>query len=267
MLDIDRLRDIRSGVWRALPTGIGATRTRVLTRARASGRGHAAPALAQGDGEIIGRTPVSVRVMPSTLRVLVARAVEGTLPAEAPAETDTSDPPVPPGAAPPGRPGQALRPTPSRGVVRSIPEEAIRMLARRSRTWALQSPLRHPLAALEAYDAAIFLKVNSMSLGRWVDRALELVSRFIHYGEGWAAVVLLIVLVDLRRGLHVAVETLPALWATIRTVNLVLKHYFRRPVVQRLREARAAARGRRLSFRAGTPRPFGCPPSSPAPSR
>jgi len=102
------------------------------------------------------------------------------------------------------------------------------MLARRSRTWALQGPLRHPLAALEAYDAAIFLKLNSFSPGRWVDRSLEAVSRFIHYGEGWAAVVLVIVLVDLRRGLHVAVETLPALWATMLTVNLVLKHYFRR---------------------------------------
>jgi YegS/Rv2252/BmrU family lipid kinase len=233
VLDVDRLRDFGKVVWRVLTnrhrrdenTRFYRVRERAVVDTRR-------PVLAQGDGEIIGHTPVSVRPVPSALRVLVARVVEGTLPAKAPPVTDTaSEPPAPdapPAAAPPAGPGKALPPTPPRGVVRSIPEEAIRMLARRSRTWALQGPLRHPLAALEAYDAAIFLKVNSLSPGRWVDRALEAISRFIHYGEGWAAVVLLIVLVDLRRGLHVAVETLPALWATMLTVNLVLKHYFRR---------------------------------------
>ncbi len=234
VLDVDRLRDFGKVVWRALTnrhrrdenTRFYRVRERAVVDTRR-------PVLAQGDGEIIGPTPVSVRIVPSALRVLVARAVEGTLPAEAPsAATDVvaaSDPPAPGApAAATLSPAQALPANPPRGVVRSIPEEAIRMLARRSRTWALQGPLRHPLAALEAYDAAIFLKVNSMSPGRWVDGALAALSRFIHYGEGWAAVVLVIVLVDLRRGLHVAVETLPALWATMLTVNLVLKHYFRR---------------------------------------
>jgi diacylglycerol kinase (ATP) len=44
------------------------------------------PVLVQGDGEIVGRTPITLRVVPGALRVLVAKAVEGTLPPEAPPE-------------------------------------------------------------------------------------------------------------------------------------------------------------------------------------
>lgn len=161
--------------------------------------------LVQGDGEIIGRTPVTVRLIPSAVRILVAKAVEGTLPADAP-----------PQEPPPS-------PTPA-----TVGGEMERMIAQRSRAWALQGPMSHPLAAMEALDAAVFLRLNSVSLGAFWDWALEAISRFLHYGEGWVVGVLVLLLFDLTKGVRVALAVLPALWFTMITVNVVLKRAFRR---------------------------------------
>ncbi|MGE5179879.1 MAG: diacylglycerol/lipid kinase family protein, partial [Bacteroidota bacterium] len=49
------------------------------------------PVLVQGDGEIIGQTPVTLRIVPGALRVLVASAVEGTLPAPPPAAAEGAE--------------------------------------------------------------------------------------------------------------------------------------------------------------------------------
>jgi diacylglycerol kinase family enzyme/membrane-associated phospholipid phosphatase len=203
------------------------------------------PVLVQGDGEIVGRTPVTLRVVPAALRVLVARAVEGTLPPDAPPQ---ATPEAVPAAAPTSaaRAGRLQR-------KRSIGEDILRMFAQRSRAWALQGPLRHPIAALNAFDAALFLRINALSLGQWSDRALELISRFIHYGEGWAAVVLAMLFVDLGRGVRAAVEALPALWITMVTVNLVLKHIFRRrrPFIAFVKARVIGRRPRDFSFPSG----------------
>ncbi|MGE5179461.1 MAG: phosphatase PAP2 family protein, partial [Bacteroidota bacterium] len=135
----------------------------------------------------------------------------------------------------------------------SVGEDVVRMIGERSRTWPLQGRFRHPLAALEAYDAAIFLRLNCISFGDAVDRSLELISRFIHYGEGWAAVVLLMLLVDLRKGLEAAVQALPALWATMITVNVVLKRVFRRrrPFIAFVKARVIGPRPRDFSFPSG----------------
>ena len=127
------------------------------------------------------------------------------------------------------------------------------MFATRSRSWALQGPLRHPIAALNAFDAALFLRINALSFGVWADRALELISRFIHYGEGWAAVILALLFVDLGRGVRAAVEALPALWITMVTVNLVLKHIFRRrrPFIAFVKARVIGPRPRDFSFPSG----------------
>jgi membrane-associated phospholipid phosphatase len=127
------------------------------------------------------------------------------------------------------------------------------MIGQHSRSWALQGPFKHPLAALGAYDAAIFLRVNSISLGGLADRALELISRFIHYGEGWAVVVFAMLLVDLGKGLRTAVEVLPALWATMLTVNLLLKRLFRRrrPFIAFVKARVIGPRPRDFSFPSG----------------
>jgi diacylglycerol kinase family enzyme/membrane-associated phospholipid phosphatase len=204
--------------------------------------------LVQGDGEIVGRTPVTLRVVPAALRVLVARAVEGTVRPEAPPEA-TPEPKTAVAAAT----AAAAAPAGATRRSRSIAEDVLRMFAQQSRTWALQGPLRHPISAWNALDAALFLRINALSLGTWADRALELISRFIHYGEGWAAVILALLFVDLGRGVRAAVEALPALWITMVTVNLVLKHIFRRrrPFIAFVKARVIGPRPRDFSFPSG----------------
>jgi diacylglycerol kinase family enzyme/membrane-associated phospholipid phosphatase len=173
------------------------------------------PQLAQGDGEILGRTPITLRVVREAIRVVVARTVEK--PDLAPVLTRGA------GAASPAlaMAGAALEP--------SVAEDVETMIAaHHAPTWVLQGVLRHPVAALEALDAALFLRVNRMSLGRASDRVLTFASRWMHYGEGWMIVLLAMMAMDLRAGLRVAVEVLPALWMTLLTVNLPLKRFFRR---------------------------------------
>jgi len=86
-----------------------------------------------------------------------------------------------------------------------------------------------------------------------MDRALEWISRFIHYGEGWAVVVILMLIVDLRKGLQAAVVALPALWATMLTVNILLKRIFRRrrPFIAFVKARVIGARPRDFSFPSG----------------
>jgi len=108
------------------------------------------------------------------------------------------------------------------------------MVAEHSRTWVLQGWLAHPLSFLAAWDAAIFLRINAMDLGVFADRTLIVLSRVMHYGEGWAIVAGVMLLCDFRAGLKVAAEALPVLWATMLTVNFPLKRLFgrRRPFIK-----------------------------------
>ena len=174
------------------------------------------PVLVQGDGDLIGRTPLTLRVAPNSLRVLVPRDLAGI-----PAVVGTPDapaaqvPPAPP-AAPPPAGGE------------SIGSDVETMIAQHSRTWVLQGVMRHPLAALGALDAALFLRVNALVLGPVPDRVLLLLSRYMHYGEGWAGVAVVMMMADFPKGLRVTAEVLPALWLTMLTVNYPLKRLFRR---------------------------------------
>jgi len=172
------------------------------------------PQLAQGDGEILGRTPITLRVVHEAVRIVVARSVD---------EGDLGPTPPAGGAASPVLALAGGRPEPT------LTEDVETMIAaQHARTWILQGVLRHPVAALEAFDAALFLRVNRMTLGGGSDRALTFASRYMHYGEGWILVLVAMMAVDLRRGLRVAVEVLPVLWLTLLTVNLPLKRFFRR---------------------------------------
>ncbi|HKQ18141.1 MAG TPA: phosphatase PAP2 family protein [Candidatus Eisenbacteria bacterium] len=164
------------------------------------------PALVQGDGEILGRTPVRLRLVPKAVSVVVARTLE-------PMQRD-----APPNA-------ESAEDTPAAPSVR---EEVQAMMAQHSQTWFLQGPLRHPAAALGAFDAALFLRVNNLLLGTFADRVLTATSRVMHYGEGWGIVVLALVLADVKTGLRAAIEILPVLWLTMLTVNFPLKKFFRR---------------------------------------
>ncbi len=178
------------------------------------------PLLVQGDGELIGHTPVTLEVVPRVLRVLVARPIQGDRSSEAPPATPEAIP-VAGAQSPPAAPSLG----PPEG---SVARDVEKMIAQRSRTWVLQGPLRHPIANLEALDAALFLRVNKVFLGAAADRALWTTSRIMHYGEGWALVALVMLAVDFRAGLRAMAEALPVLWLTMLTVNYPMKKLFRR---------------------------------------
>jgi diacylglycerol kinase family enzyme/membrane-associated phospholipid phosphatase len=172
------------------------------------------PVLIQGDGEILGRTPLLLRVAPDAVRVAVARTPEEPAPVEQ----------LPRGAGSAAdREGNGLS-----AEAPSVSKDVRTMVAQYSRAWVLQGFLRHPFTALQALDAALFLRVNGMLLGNVADRLLTWVSRLMHYGEGWAAAVLVWLFVDFRAGLRVGLEALPVLWLTMLTVNFPLKRLFRR---------------------------------------
>jgi diacylglycerol kinase (ATP) len=242
--NVRRKRDYGKVVWRILAgrhrrddhTRFHRFRERVVIESNR-------PALVQGDGEIIGTTPVTLRVIPQALRVLVARAVEGTVGHDTRNSPPESDPEAQASAA-----GETTPPTGD-----SVGADVERMMAQHSRTWALQGVLRHPFAAVEALDAAIFLRVNNLFFGAVTDKVLWFFSRFFHYGEGWVVVVLVMVLVDLRSGLRTAAVALPALWATMLTVNLVLKKVFRRrrPFIAFVKARVIGPRPRDFSFPSG----------------
>ena len=174
------------------------------------------PVLIQGDGEILGRTPIQLRVVKDALRVAVARPAEPALVEQLPRGAGSAADRDPDGA-------------PAADEEPSVSKDVRTMVATRySRAWVLQGLLRHPFAALQALDAALFLRVNGMLLGPLADRLLTWVSRLMHYGEGWAAAVLVWLFVDVPQGLRVGLEALPVLWLTMLTVNFPLKSFFRR---------------------------------------
>jgi diacylglycerol kinase family enzyme len=102
------------------------------------------PVLVQGDGEILGKTPITLEVIPRALRFRVPKDVEDLAPM-----VGTPTDPVP----------QAPRPV--AGVETSITEpaetinkEVDMMVAQHSRTWVLQGRRRHPFTFLSALDVA-----------------------------------------------------------------------------------------------------------------
>jgi undecaprenyl-diphosphatase len=121
-----------------------------------------------------------------------------------------------------------------------------------SRTWILQGPLRHPVARMQALDAAIFLRVNALSWGL-ADRLAHLFSSTMRYGEGWAFVLFVMILVDVRTGLRTSVEALPVIGLTMLTVNFPLKRFFRRrrPFISFVKARVFGTRPRDYSFPSG----------------
>lgn len=201
------------------------------------------PALVQGDGEIIGKTPITLRVAPGALRVIVTRDVGGAVPASAPgaalasAEVSSGE-----------RPASSVA-----AAAEAVARDVQSMLAQHSRTWVLQGVLRHPIAALEALDAALFLRMNALSLGSVVDRMLTWVSRIMLYGEGWAIVILVMVVADFWAGLRAAAEAFPVIGATMLTVNYPAKRFFRRrrPFIAFVKARILGPRPRDFSFPSG----------------
>jgi undecaprenyl-diphosphatase len=176
------------------------------------------PVLVQGDGEILGHTPITLEVVPRALRVCVPKNVEDMRPMVG----SPNDP-----ASTVAKPAADER----GGVTKpadTLQGDVDTMVAQNSRTWVLQGWPGHPYAFLSALDAALYLRVNALQFGPRVDRALVLISSVMHYGEGWALVALVMLIADFRSGLRASLEALPVLWLVMLTVNYPLKRMFRR---------------------------------------
>ncbi len=200
------------------------------------------PALVQGDGEIIGKTPITLSLARSAIRVVVPRSLAD----------------IPSLVGSPGDPASraAVVEASAAAITSDVPTVAHDvdvMVAMHSRSWVLQGMLKHPFTKLKALDAAIFLWANKLSLGSRADRALVLLSNGMHYGEGWAAVAVAMVLQDAHHGMRVTAEALVVLWATMLTVNFPLKRWFRRrrPFIEFVKARVTGPRPKDFSFPSG----------------
>jgi len=224
LFEVRKLKDALTLAWRLL-TGQHRRRspTRFFRIREELTIDCAKPLLVQGDGELIARTPVRLRTRHPAIRVFITHPIH-VLPAPAP------------DAAPASAPGRSQAPSASEAsaaqAVASEPapiaEEVRTMVAGHSRTWVLQGLWHHPVAALEAIDAALYLRANRLKLGRVADAVLSCMSRIMHYGEGWAVVAIALILSDFASGVRITAEALPVLWMTMLTVNYPLKRLFRR---------------------------------------
>jgi diacylglycerol kinase family enzyme/membrane-associated phospholipid phosphatase len=217
--DVRQARDYWTVLWRVL-TGRHRrdSNTRFFRARRNVAIRSGSPAPVQGDGEPIGSTPVEVRLARGALLALVPRSIEHVT-------GIVGSPDDPPSAGGPTvadvAPGPAERET-------TISEDVQAMLAEHSRTWVLQGPLRHPMTALAALDATLFLHANELVLGPVLDRALLWLSRIMHFGEVWGVVAGVLMLSDFSTGWRAAVTALPCLWLTTLMVNYPLKSLLRR---------------------------------------
>ncbi len=156
----------------------------------------AAPLPVQGDGEMIGATPVTLTVVPAAVRVIVPEQVAAIAPAEEP----HAAPAVP--AHPPPAPDPVA-------VAR----------ARRDPDWRMR---------LAAWDARALFALNHMALPAAADAVLGVASRLMDHGEGW--ILLAIALAFLHRPIDpsIPLRVVPPLWLAMLAVNYPIKSLFRR---------------------------------------
>lgn len=180
------------------------------------------PVLVQGDGEILGRTPITLEVAPHALRVCVSKDLEDIVPR--PGSPD--DPGVATIEA--AQPAAAVGAAAGANTLEAIHQDVDTMVSQHSRTWVLQGWLAHPSAFFSALDAALYLRINALQLGSTTDRALVALSAIMHYGEGWAFVAVVMLAADHRSAWRPILTALPVLWLSMLTVNYPLKRIFRR---------------------------------------
>ena len=188
----------------------------------------------QGDGELIGKTPVQLTVVPEAVSVVVppprgesavataTTAANGT-PAGGSAKTATSEETP---AARPAAPGPKGR------------------LA----TWWAQARRR-----FGATDTAVYLAINQLEGGPFVDRVMSFSSRILDWGELWILVTLIAAQGDAARFGRLPWIVIPALWATMLTVNFPIKNLFkrRRPFLVHERARLIGRRPKDSSFPSG----------------
>ncbi len=171
------------------------------------------PLPVQGDGELIGETPILLRVVRGVVSVVVPEAMQDIAPSAAAAE-----------AAPPGHP----LPAPVTTAATRLEESRVRANPQRRRVLAhiAEHVLRHRVSTVAAHDAALFLKINGLSGGSLLDLLMVGVSRGMDYGELWVALALVVGWLTPGNGGWIAVRMIGALWLTMLTVNYPIKAVF-----------------------------------------
>lgn len=194
--DVRRFTDYLTLLWRAV-TGRHRTDARTrFYRFRRTLEIRANQAVkVQGDGEMIGETPIEVHVEARALRV-VRPPIEGD-----------PDSDVVPG------PGD----TPEEAAAEPPP----------ARPWHHWRSLAHQARRFAALDAILFLHANRMRRQAVLDGLMVALSRPMDHGEGWVAIAIVAAFVK-PGGAWLAVELIAALWSTMLTVNYPLKAAFRR---------------------------------------
>ncbi|HKQ56681.1 MAG TPA: phosphatase PAP2 family protein [Candidatus Eisenbacteria bacterium] len=146
----------------------------------------------QGDGEMLGKTPVRVDVVPEAVRVVVPPAPE-----EAPAVDAAPD-----------------RSEVSPQTMRARATFRTRVMSVRDR--------------LGAVDTGVYLALNQLNGGPVVDWVLRMSSRFLDWGEAWIVVSVIAALSASSGSRMVPAFVVPPLWLAMLTVNYPIKMLFRR---------------------------------------
>ncbi len=166
----------------------------------------------QGDGELIGKTPVLLSVEREAVNVVAPPLrSESKVPEAANVSTSIaghSD------AAPPT--GIAATTDGARAGAKTA-----RARGRLAGWWA------GARRRFGATDTAIYLAINRLEGGPFVDRTMSFCSRILDWGELWVLVTLLAARNDPAQS-RLPALVIPALWLTMLTVNFPIKSMFRR---------------------------------------
>lgn len=234
--DVPRLRDLVPLAWRVFRGRWREDhRARYFTAERVVGIRTRRPIPVQGDGELLGHTPITLRVEPRAVRVVVpaeadANAVEGTT--VPPPGAGTSD-----GAAPATTPEPPTPPAVAAGEEPKV-EEAVREIERFEPPRTRRSPLKWVLAL----DVVLYLKINRTHVPA-LSRLMLAASRLMDHGEGWVLLALAAGYAVPAFGIANTMVVIAALWLAMLTVNFPFKALFRRrrPFITHL-EARVLGR-------------------------
>lgn len=199
-------RDYASVLWRLLSRRHQRDERTRYVKVRRQVRIQASRSLpVQGDGDLIGHTPVTLTITPACVRVIV--------PAPAPekGEADAGEAPRS------GGPGQASGP----GGPTETPPEVIEARARRLHHSAL-------FQRISAMDSILHMRFNRLPSTTWFGRAILAISRPMDHGEGWVILMLAMPFLDPTIGWVATLGRIAALWITMLTVNYPIKSFFRR---------------------------------------
>lgn len=199
-------RDALSLMWSAVRGRHRADpRVRYLPVRRQATISSATPLPVQADGEIVAHTPVTVRMVPGAVQIVVPESPAQVVREDVTGHPARQEAPTP---AAPGAP--AATPLPARARARAAGHALFR------------------IATLGAVDAALFLRLNALEAGEWTDRLLRGACRLLDHGELWIGLAALLSLVDPVHHRRLAFEVMPALWLTMLAVNYGIKRIFRR---------------------------------------